>query len=302
MSQADIVYSKICKEILDNGIWDKGTEVRTRWESDGTPAYSKAIRKATMFFDNSEVPILTSKKVGVQTPIKEGLKWIWQDKSNDVEALNKMGVHIWDNWRRLDNSIGKAYGYQLGKKTKKVYWNQALETMLVNGYLSGCEEFVDHVLLDQVDYLLYQLKVNPSSRRHITMLWNWDDIDDMALTPCVYETQWILQENKLHLVVGIRSNDMALGNPYNIYQYSIIQRCIAQVTGYELGTIEFEIKIPHIYERHIEGIQHQLTLPTYEAPTLWINPEIKSFYDFKIEDIRIENYQCGPSIFYEVAE
>lgn len=303
MTYFDHAYENVCDLILSQGIWDKGTNVRTVWEKDGLPAYSQAYRKISLFFNNEEVPLLSQKYVAWKTAIKEGLQWIWQEKSNSVDRLNEMGVHIWDQWKLPDGSIGKAYGYQLGKKKKKVKVDNTLASMIESGYLSGYEFAgnAHEVYLDQVDYLLYQLKVNPSSRRHITMLWNWDDMDEMSLTPCVYETQWIVQEGKLHLVVGIRSNDIALGNPFNVFQYYVIQRCIAQVTGYELGTLEFDIKMPHIYERHVEGIKHQLTLPKHEAPTLWINPEIKSFYDFKLDDFKLENYKWEEKINFEVA-
>lgn len=303
MTYFDHAYENVCDLILSQGIWDKGTNVRTVWEKDGLPAYSQAYRKISLFFNNEEVPLLSQKYVAWKTAIKEGLQWIWQEKSNSVDRLNEMGVHIWDQWKLENGTIGKAYGYQLGKKKKKVKVDNTLADMIKSGYLSGYAFAgnAHEVYLDQVDYLLYQLKVNPSSRRHITMLWNWDDMDEMSLTPCVYETQWIVQEGKLHLVVGIRSNDIALGNPFNVFQYYVIQRCIAQVTGYELGTLEFDIKMPHIYERHVEGIKHQLTLPKHEAPTLWINPEIKSFYDFKLDDFKLENYKWEEKINFEVA-
>ncbi|MCY8230049.1 thymidylate synthase, partial [Bacillus spizizenii] len=212
MTQFDKQYNSIIKDIMNNGISDEEFNVRTKWDSDGTPAHTLSVISKQMRFDNSEVPILTTKKVAWKTAIKE-LLWIWQLKSNDVTELNKMGVHIWDQWKQEDGTIGHAYGFQLGKKNRN---------------LNGEK-------VDQVDYLLHQLKNNPSSRRHITMLWNPDELDSMALTPCVYETQWYVKQGKLHLEVRARSNDMALGNPFNVFQYNVLQRMIAQVTGYELG-------------------------------------------------------------------
>jgi len=231
-----------------------------------------------MRFDNSEVPILTTKKVAWKTAIKE-LLWIWQLKSNDVQVLNDMGVHIWDQWRLEDGTIGAAYGYQLGKKNRAV-----------NGQK-----------VDQVDYLLHQLQHNPSSRRHLTMLWNPDDLDGMALTPCVYETQWYVKEGKLSLEVRARSNDMALGNPFNVFQYNVLQRMIAQVLGYELGEYIFNIGDCHIYTRHIDNLNIQMKREQYEAPKLWINPDIKNFYDFTIDDFKLIDYKHGDKLTFEVA-
>ncbi|MCY9268784.1 thymidylate synthase, partial [Bacillus licheniformis] len=254
MSHYDQQYNAIIQKIIESGISDEEYQVRTKWDSDGTPAHTLSIMSEKMRFDNSEVPILTTKKVAWKTAIKE-LLWIWQLKSNDVQVLNDMGVHIWDQWRLEDGTIGAAYGYQLGKKNRTV-----------NGQK-----------VDQVDYLLHQLKHNPSSRRHLTMLWNPDDLDGMALTPCVYETQWYVKEGKLSLEVRARSNDMALGNPFNVFQYNVLQRMIAQVLGYELGEYIFNIGDCHIYTRHIDNLNIQMKREQYEAPKLWINPDIKNF-------------------------
>ncbi|MCY8069317.1 thymidylate synthase, partial [Bacillus haynesii] len=266
------------QKIIESGISDEEYQVRTKWDSDATPAHTLSIMSEKMRFDNSEVPILTTKKVAWKTAIKE-LLWIWQLKSNDVQVLNDMGVHIWDQWRLEDGTIGAAYGYQLGKKNRTV-----------NGQK-----------VDQVDYLLHQLKHNPSSRRHLTMLWNPDDLDGMALTPCVYETQWYVKEGKLSLEVRARSNDMALGNPFNVFQYNVLQRMIAQVLGYELGEYIFNIGDCHIYTRHIDNLNIQMKREQYEAPKLWINPDIKNFYDFTIDDFKLIDYKHGDKLTFEVA-
>ncbi|OLF87931.1 Thymidylate synthase [Bacillus paralicheniformis] len=278
MSHYDQQYNAIIQKIIESGISDEEYQVRTKWDSDGTPAHTLSIMSEKMRFDNSEVPILTTKKVAWKTAIKE-LLWIWQLKSNDVQVLNDMGVHIWDQWRLEDGTIGAAYGYQLAKKNRTV-----------NGQKT-----------DQVDYLLHQLKHNPSSRRHLTMLWNPDDLDGMALTPCVYETQWYVKEGKLSLEVRARSNDMALGNPFNVFQYNVLQRMIAQVLGYELGEYIFNIGDCHIYTRHIDNLNIQMKREQYEAPKLWINPDIKNFYDFTIDDFKLIDYKHGDKLTFEVA-
>lgn len=293
MSQFDIQYNEIINKIVAEGISDEEYDVRTKWESDGTPAYTKSIISQKMRFDNSEVPILTTKKVAWKTAIKE-LLWIWQKKSNNVQDLRDMGVNIWNQWEQSDQTIGKAYGYQLGKKNRKMSYTSHFKSE--DGKKVEVNKFID-----QVDYLIYQLKNNPSSRRHITMLWNPDDLDEMSLTPCVYETQWYVKQGKLSLEVRARSNDMALGNPFNTLQYNILQRMIAQVTGYKLGEYIFNIGDCHAYTRHLDSLSEQIKRETYEAPELWINPEVKSFYDFTIDDFKLINYKHGDKITYEVA-
>src|SRR5574342_736445 len=176
MSQFDVIYNDIIQDIIDNGIWDKDQEVRTKW-LDNTPAYTKSIINKQIKLDNSEVPILTTKKVAWKTAIKE-LLWIWQHKDNNVDNLNKMGVKIWDEWKLSDSTIGKSYGFQMGKKCRVMY---------AGTNLKGNDTYI---YIDQVDYLLNQLQNNPSSRRHITSLWNINDLDEMALQPCVWNTHW----------------------------------------------------------------------------------------------------------------
>ena len=301
MGQADKYYNAIVEEVLMNGVWDKGMNVRTKWK-DGTPAYSKSVIGRSLRFDNSELPILTSKEVKWEAAIKEAPIWIWQKKSNVVQDLRDMGVKIWNEWELDDGTIGKAYGYQLGKRIYK-YPVEKVDFSLLDpqyGY-EFIHSSVEYIYLDQVDYLIQELKNNPASRRHITMLWSWDDIQDMSLTPCVYETQWHVKEGKLFLEARARSNDLGLGHPFNVFQYNVLQRMIAQILNLELGEYIFHIGDAHIYERHIDVLTEQLTAETYEAPTLWINPEVKSFYDFTIDDFKLENYQCGKFRPMEIA-
>jgi thymidylate synthase len=292
LSKFDIIYNDIISDIVHNGTWDKDQQVRTKW-LDGTPAHTKSIINKQIKLDNSEVPILTTKKVAWKTAIKE-LLWIWQQKDNNVDNLNKQGVRIWDEWKQSDNTVGKSYGYQMGKKCRK-------DDIEVQGGIGNPTLHKIPRKIDQVDYLLHQLKNNPSSRRHITSLWNIDDLDDMALQPCVWNTHWQVLEGNLHLTVGIRSNDIGLGNPFNIFQYYVLQRMITQVTGYELGTLTFNIDNTHAYERHLEPLQKQIKRVQYEAPKLWINPSVKNFYDFEISDFKLIDYKHGDKLPMEVA-
>ena len=123
----------------------------------------------------------------------------------------------------------------------------------------------------------------------------------MELPPCVYETHWVVLDDKLNLKVTARSSDVALGLPYNVYQYSMLHRMIAQVTGHQVGEICFDLDIPHLYDRHLDTIQEQIKGETHEQPSIWINPEIKSFYDFTTEDIKVTNYKHNGKFRYEIA-
>lgn len=139
---------------------------------------------------------------------------------------------VWDEWANTENTIGKAYGYQLAKKCRKVSWQVEK--------------------LNQVEYVLYQLEKNPSSRRIMTSLWDVDDLDEMTLEPCVWATNWKVNNNVLDLHVKQRSADMALGHPFNVYQYAVLHRLMANQCGYDLGTLHWCIDDAHVYNRHID--------------------------------------------------
>ncbi|MEM5009421.1 thymidylate synthase [Niallia taxi] len=305
MSKADERYIELIEEVLRSGEWDTNAPVRTKWD-DGEFAYTKAILNKQMIFDNgSEIPLLTQKRVPTKDPINE-MFWIWRDKSNFVPRLREMGCGVWNEWELDDNTIGNAYGWQLANKKRMVKKTPELLEMIDNGELKvEWRDFptkhVEVFYLDQVNFLIYTLKTNPYSRRIKTTLWCVEDLDDMALEPCVYETHWQMWGGKLHLTVNIRSNDAGLGNSYNIYQYSILHRLIAQVTGHEVGTICFNIDNFHVYDRHIEPLKEMIKRETYDAPDVWINPDIKSFYDFTINDIKVTNYKHGDKVPLEVA-
>jgi thymidylate synthase len=250
--------------------------VRTVW-ADGTPAYTKSIISKQIHFDGKEVPILTTKHVAWKTAIHEIL-WFYVHKTSDCSYLDEHNVRIWREWTNKQNNIGKSYGYQLGKP------------IMLNGKITN-----------QVDHLIEQLQTNPASRRHVLSLWNIDDLDQMELYPCWWSTQWLVKEGKLHLITQSRSADLALGCPFNVFQYYVLLRMVAQVTGYEVGTLTCNINDCHIYERHIAPLKEQIKRPQYPAPELIINPEVKCLSDFKISDFTLVNYQHGPKIPMEVA-
>lgn len=314
---ADEQYNSIIRNIINNGVMDNPENVRTVY-ADGEKAPTKAVINQQLKFDNGkQIPLLTSKRVPLKDPIKE-LFWIWQKMSNKVFDLQQMGCKVWDEWELADGTIGLAYGYQLLNKRQPIIIDELFLRMFANGEffikpdkkitekelkiaIKFTKKHQDYVYLNQVDYLLYTLKKNPYSRRIKTTLWCVEDLHEMALQPCVYETHWQLFNGKLALTVNVRSSDQALGLPYNIYQYAILHRLIAQVTGHEVGELCFNIDNAHIYERHLETIEKQIEGPTHEPPAVWINPNVTSFYDFTLDDIKVENYNHNGNFTYEIA-
>lgn len=267
MSYADKVFIENCKQIVENGVWDRDYKVRPHWE-DGTPAYTKKVFGIVNRYDlQKEFPILTIRKTAFKSAIDEIL-WIWQKKSNNVHDLKS---HIWDSWADETGSIGKAYGYQLGVK---------------NIYKEG--EF------DQVDRVLYDLKNNPNSRRILTNIYNFADLHEMHLYPCAYSMTFNVSGNKLNGILNQRSNDMLVANNWNVVQYSILLIMMAQVSGLVPGELVHVIADAHIYDRHFESLKEMLLNPVYDAPVLKVNPEVKNFYDFKVEDFELVDYKATP--------
>ena len=307
MSQADIVYEKLFNKIEKEGIWDNDRPVRPKW-ADGTPAHTKAIIGHTIRFDNTEVPLLTKKKVFAKTAILEAPFWMWQMKSNklqDLRDLNGTYKTVWNEWEikegKWAGTIGPAYGYILGLNTRRFH-----KDYVDPSHLDPKKEHPrdgDYYILDQVDATIQTLLFNPDSRRNMTNTWIPEYLDEMALTPCVYETQQHVKQRRYTMEVKARSNDIGLGNSFNIIQYNVLQRMLAQVTNLELGEFIFHMGDAHVYDRHFDALREQMALPSFEAPEIWINPDVKNFYDFTIDDIKFPGYKdnCGPYINMEVA-
>ena len=267
MSYADKIFKENVKDILENGVWDTDKEVRPKW-LDGTPAHTvKKFCIVNSYDLSKEFPIMTIRKQGFKNAVDEIL-WIWQKKSNKIADLHS---HIWDSWAGEDGTIGKAYGYQLGVK---------------NVYKEG--EF------DQVDRVLYDLKHNPASRRIMTNIYNFADLHEMNLYPCAYSMTFNVTGDKLNGILNQRSNDMAVANNWNVMQYAVLIMMFAQVTGFKPGELVHVIADAHIYDRHIPAVKQMLENPEYPAPKLIINPDVKDFYDFKVEDFVLEDYKATP--------
>lgn len=264
MSLADQIFIETCRNILDNGISDENLEVRPKW-LDGTPAHTiKKFCIVNRYDLAKEFPIITLRRTAFKSAIDEIL-WIWQKKSNNVHDLNS---HIWDSWADETGSIGKAYGYQLGKKSV---------------YPEG--EF------DQVDRVLYDLKHNPQSRRILTNIYNFEDLHEMHLYPCAYSMTFNVTGNKLNGILNQRSQDTLTANNWNVVQYAVLLHMFAQVSGLEAGEFVHVISDAHIYDRHIPIVEEILKNPQYPAPTFKMNKDVKNFYDFTVNDFELENYQ-----------
>ena len=269
MSVADKLFIENCRLILDHGFDQTGEEVRPHWE-DGTPAYTKKSFGIVNRYDLSqEFPLLTLRPINYRAAIDEIL-WIWQKKSNNINDLNSK---IWDQWAREDNTIGKAYGYQMQVKHK---------------YKEG--------MFDQVDRVLFDLKNNPSSRRILTSMYNFDDLHDMALYPCAYSITFNVTNNKLNAILNQRSQDMLVANNWNVVQYSILIHMFAQVSGLEVGEFIHVISDAHIYDRHFSIVEELISRQSYPAPSLKMNKNVKDFYEFTVDDFTFENYQHGPAV------
>ncbi len=269
MSYCDEVFRANCRDILENGFSDEHQEVRPRWE-DGSPAHTlKRFGIVNRYDLAEEFPILTLRRMYYKNAIDEIL-WIWQKKSNRVSELNS---GIWDQWCLEDGTIGKAYGYQLAQKYR---------------FPEG--EF------DQVDRVLYELKHNPNSRRIMTNLYNFADLEDMALYPCAYSMTFNVTGNRLNGILNQRSNDVLVANNWNVVQYAILLVMFAQVSNLVPGELIHVIADAHIYDRHIPIVRELIERPAYRSPKLVVDPDIKIFYDFTVSSFEFEGYEYGPPI------
>lgn len=269
MSKADVLFVNMCQEILDNGFSSEGQKVRPRWE-DGTPAHTiKTFGVVNRYNLQEEFPALTLRPTAIKSAVEEML-WIWQKKSNNV---NDLKTRIWDSWADETGSIGKAYGYQLGVKYQ---------------FAQG--------EMDQVDNVIWQLKNTPYSRRIMTNIYNFNDLMKMGLEPCAYSMTFNVTGNKLNGILNQRSQDILAANNWNVVQYSVLIYMLAQVCGYEPGELVHVIADAHIYDRHIPVIEEMIKRPQYPAPKFRLNPDVKDFYDFTVDDIIIEDYEKNPQI------
>lgn len=275
MSCADKLFVEMCEDILENGVSTEGEKARPKWE-DGKSAYTiKKFCVVNRYDLRKEFPALTLRRTAIKSCTDE-LLWIWQKKSNNVHELNS---GIWDAWADKEGSIGKAYGYQMAVKHQ---------------YKEGA--------MDQVDRALYDLKHNPFSRRILTNLYVHADLHEMNLYPCAYSVTFNVTQEKdggafvLNAILNQRSQDILTANNWNVCQYAVLLHMFAQVCGMKAGELAHVIADAHIYDRHIPIVKELIKREQHPAPKFWINPEIKDFYQFTTDDIRLENYVTGPQV------
>ena len=275
MSNADLIFIKMCQDIIENGTSTEGEKVRPKWE-DGTPAYTiKQFGIVNRYDLRKEFPALTLRKTALKSAMDEIL-WIWQKKSNNIHELNS---HIWDAWADADGSIGKAYGYQMGVKHQ---------------YKEG--------MMDQVDRVLFDLKNNPFSRRIMTNIYVHQDLHEMNLYPCAYSMTFNVTREPgkdkliLNAILNQRSQDILAANNWNVCQYSILLMMFAQACGMEAGQLVHVIADAHIYDRHIPIIRDLIAREPYPAPKVWLDPDVHDFYAFTTGDLIVEGYQAHPQI------
>ena len=276
MTEADKYFIQTCKKILKEGYSSKGTNVRTRWEDGSEANYISVVGVSNVYDVGKEFPMITLRN-NSKTVLRaiDEILWIWQKKSNNIHDLNS---HIWDQWADENGTIGKAYGYQLGKK-----------------YDFKTKEGIKH--MDQVDYVLYLLKNDPASRRIMTNIFNHEDLKDMRLEPCAYGTQWLVKGGKLHLILNQRSQDMLAANGWNTMQYAALLCMFAQVSDLEVGILTHNIGDCHIYDRHVPIIEKLIEADAMDVtPKLVINNKTNNFYEFRVEDFEIQGYDYNKNI------
>lgn len=299
MSKFDKDYLTLCEKILNEGV---EVENRTGVNTIKIPGY---------FFEfdlEKEFPILTTKQVFFKNAITEML-WIYQEQSNDVRWLQERNNHIWDEWEIAEDGKWKATqnvlenGHLVKKEVVREFDKKYAHTI---GTAYGWIVKRYHL----IDELIDKIKNNPTDRRMIMSLWQNEFLNTAVLPSCVWSSEWDVTDGRINLWVHQRSCDVPLGLPFNITQYAVLLSLIASVTGLKPGKMYWSIKDAHIYVNQVDGIKEQIRrgkeLEDLQAPTLWINPEIKDFYKFdnskELKDIKIVNYKHHGKIEFKITQ
>lgn len=290
MSAWDVEYCKLCEKILKDGI---EVENRTGINTIKIPSYHFQLNVG------EEFPILTTKQLFIRQAILEML-WIYQAQSNDVRWLQERNVRIWDLWEIDENGDWKDV--KTGKVLKHFDPEYAHTIGTAYGYI--VRKF--HLIENLID----KIKNNPTDRRMVMSLWQDDYLDTAVLPSCVWSSEWDVTDGTLNCWVHQRSCDVPLGLPFNMTQYAVLLKLLAQVTGLKAGTIDWSIKDAHIYVNQVEGIKEQLerfhTQGHYPSPELWINPEITDFFEFDNSkdclDIKLKDYKHMGKIAFPLAQ
>ena len=260
-------YETFLKHVYENGTL----------KSDRTGTGTKSVFGYQMRFDlNQGFPLITSKKVHLKSIIHE-LLWFLKGETN-IAYLKENGVSIWDEWADANGDLGPVYGKQ---------WRSWAAP--------------DGQVIDQIEELVNTIKNNPDSRRMIVSAWNPAELPKMALAPCHCLFQFYVADGKLSCQLYQRSADIFLGVPFNIASYALLTMMLAQVCGLKYGDFVHTFGDAHVYTNHFEQVELQLSRTPNAYPSMVINPEVKSIYDFKYEDFTLVNYNPHPAIKAPVA-
>ncbi len=260
-------YLDLMRHVRDHGV-DK---------SDRTGTGTRSVFGHQMRFDlNAGFPLVTTKKCHLKSIIHE-LLWFLQGDTN-IKYLQDNGVRIWDEWADENGDLGPVYGYQ---------WR--------NWPAPNGES------IDQISKLIDMIKSNPDSRRLIVSAWNPALVDDMALPPCHALFQFYVADGKLSCQLYQRSADIFLGVPFNIASYALLTMMVAQVCDLQLGDFIWSGGDCHLYSNHMEQVEEQLNREPLPLPTMRINPQVKSIFDFTFADFELCDYQAHPHIKAQVA-
>ncbi len=287
MSQFDDIYCTLCQNILEHGYHVSN---RTGIDTIKLPSAHFNLDLA------NEFPILTTKQVFIRQAVTEML-WIYQAQSNDVRWLQERNVHIWDKWEINEN--GDWLDENTGKVLKHFDSSFAHTIGTAYGYIVKKYKLMDK--------LLNSLTHDVEDRRRVISLWQDSELETAVLPSCVWSSEWDVTDGKLNIWVHQRSCDVPLGLPFNVTQYAVLLKMVAQVTGLEVGSIDWSIKDAHIYVNQVEGIKEQIeryqTKGSFKAPTLWLNPDIKDFYQFDpIKDVKLLDYEHMGKIAFPLAQ
>ena len=260
-------YHDLMRHVLENGV---KKEDRTGTGTVSVFGYQMRYNLAEGF------PLLTTKKLHTKSIIHE-LLWFLKGDTN-IKYLKDNGVRIWDEWADAEGNLGPVYGYQ---------WRSWPTP--------------DGKHIDQITQVVDMIKNNPDSRRLIVSAWNVADINSMKLPPCHAFFQFYVANGKLSCQLYQRSADIFLGVPFNIASYAILMMMVAQVCDLQLGDFVHTLGDAHLYSNHIDQANLQLTRDFRPLPIMKINPNVKSIFDFTIDDFTLENYDPHPHIKADVA-
>jgi thymidylate synthase len=260
-------YLDLCRHILSNGAE----------KQDRTGTGTRSVFGWQMRFDLRDgFPLLTTKKLHTRAIVHE-LLWFLRGETN-VRPLQEAGVHIWDEWADENGELGPVYGRQWRSWPAR-----------------------DGGTIDQIADVVRRLQAEPWSRRHVVSAWNVDDLDRMALAPCLCLFQFYVVDDLLSCQLYQRSADVFLGVPFNIASYSLLTHMVAQVCGLRACEFVHTLGDAHLYSNHLQHTRLQLEREPRSLPTVSLNPDVKDIFAFRFEDVTFHGYDPHPAIRAEIA-